>query len=61
MTRAEYAEAAVILRRLLGAVEDGSLTVGTERGLALMRRMEGAATAWEVLAGTAVVDFESSR
>jgi hypothetical protein len=40
-----------MLRRLLGAVDDGKLTVGTLNGIALVRRMEGAAVAFEVAAG----------
>jgi hypothetical protein len=48
MKRADYVEAAAMLRRILAAVEAGELTVGTPQGLALMRRMEGAAAAFEV-------------
>jgi hypothetical protein len=50
--RADYAEAAGMLRRLLGAVKAGDLTVGTPQALALMRRMEGAAAAFETVAGS---------
>jgi hypothetical protein len=53
VTRSDYAEAAAMLRRLLTAVDDGYLTVGTLKGLALMRRMEGAAVTFELLAQTA--------
>ncbi len=41
-----------MLRRLLGAVKAGDLTVGTPQALALMRRMEGAAAAFETVAGS---------
>jgi len=51
MNRADYSEATAMLRRVLNAVDSGCLTVGTERGLALMRRMEGAAVAFEVITG----------
>ena len=50
--RADYAEAAGMLRRLLGAVKAGDLTVGTPQALALMRRREGAAAAFETVAGS---------
>jgi hypothetical protein len=40
-----------MLRRLLSAVDDGTLTVGTLNGIALVRRMEGAAVAFETAAG----------
>jgi hypothetical protein len=52
--RADYAEAAAMLRRLLAAVDAGQLTVGTLNGIALVRRMEGAAVAFETAAGEAV-------
>ena len=51
MKRADYAEAAAMLRRLLDAVDTGTLTVGTLNGVALVRRMEGAAVAFETAAG----------
>ena len=51
MKRAEYADAAAMLRRLLAAVDDGTLTVGTLNGVALVRRMEGAAVAFETATG----------
>jgi hypothetical protein len=54
VTRADYAIAAAMLRRLLIAVDDGTLTVGTLNGIALLRRMEGAAVAFETAAGEAV-------
>jgi hypothetical protein len=50
MKRTDYADAAAMLRRMLGAVDDGTLTVGTLNGIALVRRMEGAAVAFEVTA-----------
>lgn len=43
-----------MLRRLLAAVDAGQLTVGTLNGIALVRRMEGAAVAFETAAGEAV-------
>jgi len=49
--RADAADAAAMLRRLLAAVDAGELTVGTPRGVALVRHMEGAAAAFEVSAG----------
>jgi hypothetical protein len=49
--RADYAQAAAMLRRLLAAVDEGTLTVGTLNGIALVRRMEGAAVAFETAAG----------
>jgi hypothetical protein len=51
MKRSDYGEAAVMLRRLLAAVDAGTLTVGTLNGIALVRRMEGAAVAFETAAG----------
>jgi hypothetical protein len=39
-----------MLRRLLAAVDAGTLTVGTLNGVALVRRMEGAAVAFEIAA-----------
>jgi len=39
--KADYEEAAVMLRRLLGTVEAGDLTVGTPQTLELLRWMEG--------------------
>lgn len=51
MKRSDYAETAAILRRLLEAVDRGELTAATPQALALMRRMEGAAAAFEVLGG----------
>lgn len=43
-----------MLRRLLAAVDAGRLTVGTLNGIALVRRIEGAAVAFEAAAGDAV-------
>jgi hypothetical protein len=51
MNRADCREAAVLLRRLLAAVDAGELTVGTPRAVALVRHMEGAAVAFELSAG----------
>ena len=50
--RSVEAEAAAMLRRLLDAVERGELEPGGERGVALMRRMEGAAVALETTSRT---------
>ena len=52
MKRADYAEAAGMLRRPLGAVQAGDLMVGTSQALALTRRMEGAVAAFEAVAGS---------
>jgi hypothetical protein len=51
MKRSDYVEAAEMLRRLLAAVDRGELTVGTLSAIALVRRIEGAAVAFEVAAG----------
>lgn len=51
VNRTEYAETAAVLRRLLDAVNRGELTAATPQGLALMRRMEGAAATFDVLSG----------
>jgi hypothetical protein len=48
--RSVEAETAATLRQLLEAVEQGELEPGGERGVALMRRMEGAAVALEASA-----------
>ena len=50
----ETAEAAAVLRRLLAEVDAGGLSDGGAHGSRLMRRLEGAAAALEVAAGTAV-------
>jgi hypothetical protein len=42
-------EAAMLLRRLLEAVERGELTAGTPRSVALIRRIEGAAAALDAV------------
>lgn len=44
--------AAAMLRRLIEAVERGELEPGGERGVALVRRMEGAAVALEATSRT---------
>ena len=49
--RQDYAETAALLRRLLAAVDAGELTAGTPKALALLRRTEGAAAAFEQAAG----------
>jgi hypothetical protein len=49
-TKADYAEAAAMIRRILAAVDAGELTVGTAHALALLRRMEGAAVTFEAIA-----------
>ncbi len=41
------AEAAAMLRRLLEKVERGELEAKGGQGARLLRRLEGAATAWE--------------
>lgn len=45
--RADIAEAAALLRRLLEAVDRGELDATTPSAKALVRRMEGAAVALE--------------
>jgi len=50
MKRSDHAEAAAMLRRVLDALEADELTVGTTHALALLRRMEGAAATFEVIA-----------
>ena len=51
-SRAVTAEAAEMLRRLLGAVESGDLDAGSAQARALVRHLEGAAVAFEVAAQT---------
>ena len=51
VTRADNAEAAAMLRRLLAAVDAGELEANGGRATALVRRMEGAAVAFELAAG----------
>lgn len=45
--RRDVAEAARLLRRLLELVESGELDAGSAHGLAMVRRIEGAAMALE--------------
>lgn len=49
--RSVEADAAAMMRRLLDAVEKGALEPGGAQGVALLRRMEGAAVALEAVAG----------
>jgi hypothetical protein len=51
MTKADNAEAAAMLRRLLDAVDVGDIEANGGRATALVRRMEGAAVAFELAAG----------
>ena len=39
-------------RSILGAVEAGELEAATPRAVAMVRRIEGAATAWEAASGS---------
>lgn len=47
LTPADLAEAAAVLREVLALVESGDLSVTTPREVALVRRLEGAATSLE--------------
>lgn len=47
MTKAELREAAAMVRRLLEAVDRGELDANSGQAVALVRRLEGAALAWE--------------
>lgn len=47
MTSDVASEAAVLLRRVLEAVERGDLSAGTPRAIALVRRIEGAIAAFD--------------
>lgn len=47
--RAHRQAAATLLRRVLAAVERGELTASTPQGRALLRRIEGAVSALDVL------------
>ena len=44
-------EAATTLRRLLDAIDNGEIDADDPKALALRRRLEGAAAAWEAAAG----------
>jgi hypothetical protein len=48
---ADLAPAAALLRQLLAAVEAGTIEATTPNARALLRRLEGAAAAVELLAG----------
>lgn len=50
-SRKDITEAAEALRRLLALMEDGELTVTTPQDVALVRRLQGALTAMEAVAG----------
>lgn len=50
MTKTEMASTAALIRRLVDAVERGELTATGPKGLALLRRLEGAAAALEAAA-----------
>jgi len=47
MTKAELRDAAAMVRRLLEAVERGEIEANSGQAVALVRRLEGAAVAWE--------------
>jgi hypothetical protein len=49
--RAEIGEAAVLLRRLLELVESGDLDASSAHARAMVRRIEGAAAAFEIIGG----------
>ena len=48
----DLAEAARLLRSIIRAVEAGELEAATPRAVAMVRRIEGAAIAWEAASGT---------
>lgn len=52
MTRAEMAETAALIRRVLDRVDAGELEAETREELGMVRRLEGAAVALEQAAGT---------
>jgi hypothetical protein len=47
ISRADQAEAAEALKRLLEAVEGGEIDADTPQARRLLRRLEGAVAAWE--------------
>jgi hypothetical protein len=51
MKRADYAEAADMIRRVLAAVDAGDLTLDGPQAFWLVRHMEGAAAAFDVASG----------
>jgi hypothetical protein len=53
MSDDELRQAAAIIRRLLEQVEEGQVDVGGARGVAVVRRLEGAAQALETASETA--------
>lgn len=58
-SRAAVAEAAVALRRLLAAVEEGQLELSTPKDVALLRRLEGVLAGWETALGEAKEESKS--
>jgi hypothetical protein len=49
---ADLAEAARLARAVLDAVDRGEIEATTPRAVAMLRRIEGAAVAWETAAGS---------
>jgi hypothetical protein len=47
-SQSTVSEAAATLRRLLDAIEEGEIDADDPKGLALRRRLEGAAAAWTI-------------
>ncbi len=48
----DLAEAALLLRSILGAVEAGEMEAATPRAVAMVRRLQGAAAALEAASGS---------
>jgi hypothetical protein len=59
-TRATLSEAVQALRRVLEAVESGTLKVPTPRDVALLRRLQGVLAEWEEALGEAHDDRHHS-